>query len=44
MKFSPLNHEKKNSFFPNTEYITQNTQTGDNVKVFCPMFPDIREK
>ena len=34
----------KNNFFPNTADITQNTQTGDNVKVFCPMLPDIRKK
>jgi hypothetical protein len=46
----PVPHNEKflsqiwiNSFFANREYITQNTQTVDDVEVFCPMLSDIRK-
>jgi hypothetical protein len=45
MELFPLNYIKKTkTVSSHTERFSHRTQTGDNVKVFCPMLPDIRKK
>jgi len=43
MKLLPSQLYKIYSSFPSTADLTQNTQTGENVKVFCPLLPDTRK-